>query len=196
MKKLTLLTLAGIFCATFHLSADVLIYKHKISTTTTGVGVTGRISYSGYTVFDPEAADELTQVFVNTKTKQFWVFEPFGLTVDVVEGAAGRKYTFLIQSDSWLDTNDLAHVDIGTAKGMNSINDVGGTTLWNIPKTFAWKGSATYPSQSGNTILEESTGSWSLDKKLSTSANTAGDNLDAAIDRVRQTLIASGYTEI
>lgn len=196
MKKLILLTFAGLLCSAFPASADVLIYKHKISTTTTGVGSTARISHSGYTVFDPEAADEITQVLVNTKTKQFWLYEPYGITVDVAEGSSGRKYTFMIQSDSWEDTNDLAHVDIGTAKGVNSVMNIGGTSLWNIPKTFAWKGSATYPSQSGNVILEESTGSWSLDQKLSISANTAGDDLEDAVDRVRQTLIALGYTEI
>lgn len=192
MKTFLLLLVAAV---AFQANADVLMYKHRISTTASGAGVVARYSYTGYTIFDPEEPAWITQVVVNARTKQFWLNEPQGFTIEQVESPKLRTSTVLIQADSWMDIEGYFHTDTGTAKGLNSTNNVGGATLYYVPKSLSWRGSSTYPSLSGKTILEEATGTFSLDTKLSTTANTAGDDVDAAVDRVRQSLLSLGYTE-
>jgi len=196
--KILLATLLAALCLSS--SADVLIYKQKVSYTITGAGSSSKASLAGYVILDPGQADAITLVNMDAKTKSFWVEYYYEDTdLNIVEGSLGKRFTVWTRTDWWFDTADNSHTTMVTLKGQNSPvlgPKIGTVTTWNVPIKATAVGTFIYPSDSGKPIMEESKGSMALDLKTTKAANFAGDDAGGAEDRVIQMLRAQGYTEI
>ena len=198
MKTLTL-ALLTLFAITLTTPADVLVYKNRISGTDTGGGQTSKFTDSGYTIIDPLAANQPVMLIAFSKSKTFYVFDMFDCQLNLLTGRKGSKlvdYTAISQASLWEDTSGFQGYDIGTLKGVESTFSVGTTNLWSVPKTFSWVGRSLFPNANGDPILEETSGSLTVDMKWSTTANSFGDTRDAALDRMKNYLISLGYTEL
>src|SRR5262245_11590832 len=174
MKTLSL-ALLSLFAFTLATPADVLVYKNRISGTDTGGGITAKFNDSGYTIIDPQAANQPVMVIAFSKSKTFYVFELFDCQLDLLTGSKGSKlvdYTAISQASLWQDGNGFLGYDIGTLKGVEASLSVGTTNLWSVPKTFSWIGRSVFPNANGDAVLEESSGTLNLDMKWSTTANS------------------------
>jgi hypothetical protein len=193
MKSFATLLL-GLLISASIARADVLVYKNKITGTDTGGGFKTRFTDVGYTIVNPEEADFPVMIIAFPDTKTFYVWEMADCTINGLSAPkANAKKTL---ADLWSDTNNFAGSDIGQLKGMNlNAVDVGTTNLWNIPKTFSWVGKSMFPLDTGEPNLEESSGTCTLDLTQTKLCNSFGDDLEAAIDRMKARLVSLGYTE-
>lgn len=195
--KTLLSTLLAALC--LDAGAGVLIYKQRVSYTINGGGSTSRVSLSGYVIIDPEAANLVTLIQVNPKTKVFWMEWPDRVTIDYVEGTGGRQQAVWTRTDTWFDGDNNSNIIIDTVKGVATPQaglTLGTVTNWNIPRSAKSMGTYIYPSNSGKPIMEESVGSMGLDVKTTKAVNLAGADTYDAEDRVRILLQSQGYTEI
>src|SRR5262249_46368039 len=161
----------------------VLVYKNKVTGTDTGDGYTTKLADVGYTIINPEEADLPAMIIAFSKSKTFYVWEMADCTLN---GLSARKsasasapvfdFTIISQASSWSDTNNFYGSDIGQLKGINfDAVDVGTTNLWNIPKTFSWVGKSIFPDSNGQPILEETSGTTTLDIVQTKYCNSFGD---------------------
>jgi hypothetical protein len=195
MKTLSVFAL-GLLLLTVHAAADVLIYKNKITATRTGDGVTEKTPVTGYTIIDPEAASIPIMVWANPRTKTFRYVFLFDTQADALTGAKAAELTVISQARTW-DDSGFSRVDIVTMKGVNvPPMDIGTFTQWTIPKTMSWIGRSILPGNNDSTILEESTGTLTIDLNLCRLSNGFLDNPQAAATRLGQSLIAQGYTQL
>src|SRR5215831_14737873 len=185
-------------------TADVLVYKNKITGTDTGGGFKSKLTDVGYTILNPEEADVPAMIIAFPNTKTFYVWEMADCTLNDLsapkpnakKNAPLADYTVISQASLWSDTNNFAGSDIGQLKGMNAdAVDVGTTNLWNIPKTFSWVGKSIFPDSNGQPILEETSGTTTLDIVQTKYCNSFGDDRDAAINRMKAYLVSIGFTE-
>jgi len=176
-------------------SADVLIYKLKLTTTETGGGFSSKYSNGGYFVLDAESG-EVWRIVTDPRAKTFYYEDFSSATIDEVTGAAGKEYNVVTQHDSWTDTAGFERIQHATIKGAKVRNvDIGATTLYSIPKSFTWIGRELGSYTTGDAFLAEITGSLSLDLKSSKISNLADDDINAALDRLASLLITQGYTQ-
>jgi hypothetical protein len=187
---LTLAVLLGVITAS---QADVFIYKNKIKYTSTGGGGTAKYSVGGWTVIND--IGEVTQVLAFTAQKKFAIVPMQSIEFNVVDAGLGKQHTFFIQRDIWTDSDGHTHIDTGGARGANFDTTVDGT-VWSIPKTFTWGGRSMYPASSaGDLKFEESAGTFTFDKKWTDLSNAAGDDINAAAQRLAEDLIQKGYVD-
>lgn len=192
MKRLILALVAhALLIPTLH--ADVFIYKNKITYNVTGGGGVDKLKGAGWTIIN-EFGD-ITQVLAFTAQRQFAIIPLQSINYDTVDAGKGKIYSFFIQHDIWTDNNNNLHIDTGGAKGLNVNTTVNGT-LWSIPKTWNWAGRSMYPADSSGTPkYEESTGTFAFDKKATATSNAQSDDINAAAQRLADSLRNSGYTE-
>jgi len=192
MKAILSLLLAALACSA---SADVLIYKLKLSHTETGGGYSFKYSNAGYVVLDPDTG-ETWRLVTSPKAKTYYFVEFEDLQIDELEGPLGKEYNVATHNEEWLDVNDVNHVEHATIKGAKVHNvNVGATSLYYVPKSFTWIGREFGSYTTGETYLDEISGSLSLDVKSSTTSNLAGDDVFDALYRLESLLIAQGYIE-
>jgi hypothetical protein len=112
-----------------------------------------------------------------------------------VDAGRGKQYTYFIQHDQWTDGDGNLHIDTGGAKGLNVTMTINGEAR-SVPKTLLWGGRSRYPASSaGDPKFEESAGTLAFDKTWTTTSNSAGDDLNAAAQRLAESLLASGYVD-
>ena len=161
--------------------------------TFTGGGVSSKMTVTGYTIIDPDTTD-MQQLIVFSKMKKYRFQEVDDGQFDQVTTAKGSM-TIFSQASQWYDDDDISHVDIGAAKGSNTSQTVNGH-LWSVPAKFTWTGRSVYPSTTtGDTIYEESSGTFSIDKTATATCNSFGDDPETAAHRLSQQFILKGYTE-
>lgn len=192
MKSL-FITIAMLLCFAPISRAEVFIYKNKIKYTSTGGGGTANYAVAGWTVIND--VGDVTQVLAFTGQKKFAVVPMQSIESNVADAGGGKQYSFFIQRDIWTDGDGNTHIDTGGAKGLNAPMNVNGT-VWNIPKSYTWGGRSMYPASSnGDRKFEESTGRFTFDKKLTATSNAAGDDLNAATQRLSEQLTQQGYVQ-
>src|SRR5262245_10530438 len=174
MKTLSL-ALLSLFAFTLATPADVLVYKNRISGTDTGGGLTSKFTDSGYTIIDPESANQPVMLIAFSKSKTFYVFDMFDCQLNLLTGSKGSKlvdYTAITQASLWEDAGGIQGYDTGTLKGVESTFSVGTSNLWSVPKTFSWVGRSVFPNANGDAILEETSGTLNIDMRWSTTCNS------------------------
>src|ERR1041385_5748824 len=185
--------LVALLCSGPLSPAAVFIYKNKIKYTATGGGGTEKLAATGWTVIS--YAGGVSQVLAFPAQKKFAIVPMQSIEFGQVDAGAGKQYTYFIQLDQWTDGDGNVHIDTGGAKGLNVSMSVNGTTQ-SIPKTYAWSGRSRYPASSaGEPKFEESSGTLVFDKTETATSNSAGDDLNAAVERLAGELLASGYVD-
>lgn len=189
MKSL-LFILAASLSFTSIAPAEVFIYKNKIKYSITGGGGTTRLSATGWTIIN-EFGD-VVQILAYS-SKRYAIVPLESIEYSTADAGGGKEYSFFVQHDAWTDGDGHLHVDTGGAKGLNSIITVNGTP-WSLPKTWTWGGRSMYPANSSGTMrYEESTGTFAFDKKWTDTSNASADDINAAANRLAQSLEAQGY---
>jgi hypothetical protein len=191
--KTILLSLAVLVAVAATSPAEVYIYKNKIKYTATGGGGSEKLSATGWTVIND--VGEVTQVLAFPAQKKFAIIPMQSIEFNTVDGGAGKQYTFFIQRDIWTDGDGNTHIDTGGAKGLNTAMTVNGNSR-EIPKSYTWAGRSMYPADSSGILkFEESSGSFTFDKKWTETSNAAADDLNAAAQRLADDLLLKGYVD-
>lgn len=179
MKVISILLL-GLLCAANVATADVLVYKVKITATVTGNGSTSTTPLSGAVVLDANTS-AFAEIFANAKSKEFFVRVPTNITVATINGGL-KSYTVIEQS-----ANGNGGFE---AKGQNATLNAG-TANYSAPKTFQETGFDLNGSQ-----LEEEKGTLTFDTKTTATQNGIDGNFSAVLSRLTQALIDAGYTQV
>jgi hypothetical protein len=191
MKKLTLLLslLAGVLNS----NAEVFVYKHTITGTDMGKGFTQKIAYSGFTVSDDFG--DFIQLLVDVKTKKFWVWYLPDIALQYVNGANASESVFVINESLFTDVNGYEFRDYACINGVIADVPVNGT-IWSVPKSATWVGFSQWFDADGDAYSEKTSGKLTLDLKATGTSNSFGDEIDAAINRLKQGLLLKGYSEL
>ena len=180
-------------------NAEVIIYRHGITMTTEGNFSRQRSSLGGYTVFEYDSTGTIAvlRIVSNAKAKTFFVSGPAWeeWELDEISPSATRASSLVYtEAREWIETDGKRSLDNYVVKGTTSLVNVGTDTA-RIPRSWRFTGKSVYSDSSGERFFEDSTGTLSLDLSLTKAANTAGDNIDSAIDRVITILQSRGYVE-
>lgn len=178
MKVISILL--GLLFAANIATADVLIYKVKISATVTGSGSTSVTPLTGSVVLDPNTSD-FAEIFISAKSKTFFVRIPTNAALSQVNGGV-KNYTVIVQPAKGMGGFE--------AKGANAVVNAG-TANYSAPKTFQESGFDLNGSQ-----LEEEKGTLTFDTKTTATQNGIDGNFSSTVERLRQALISSGNTEV
>jgi hypothetical protein len=194
--------LTGMFAQSFA-PANLMIYKNKLTGTRAGGGLTSRFNITGYTVIDPEAANEPVMIYAFPgQGKTFYSRELDGCQIDHLIGPSPNKtthaevYSLISQASTWIADNNFEVLDIGTLKGKDNSVSAGTTNLWSVPKTFTWIGRSIYPNANYESISEATSGTLTLDLPWSKTCNSLGDDRDSAVRRLKDYLVSIGYKEL
>jgi hypothetical protein len=184
MKKLTLLLLG--LLVSMHVSADVLIWKQSLTTTTTGLGRVTTTAATGWMVMDPDRGG-VTVVKVYKSRKRYTV-EPLDYySIRYPSGKMGKSQMVLslpAQGDG-----------IFTARGTASTADLYPFgDAWNIAKTMTISGSDSY-TEDDEDYLKVWSGTYTYDSKATSDANFHSRGLGEAVDALIVSLTGKGYAE-
>jgi hypothetical protein len=183
MKKLTLILSALLLAALAQ--AEVAIYKQNYTETDTGNGGKVVWKFTGYFLLDE--GEGLLQIDVNAKAKTFrvWDFSYESEYRYLRSSLTGRQLLIYIPMGAF----GGAYLR-GTASTINT-----GTINFNIPKTITISGTFVNGDDPDATACEMK-GSLALDLKTTVASNLAGNDIEAAANSLRTSLLAKGYTEL
>lgn len=174
-------------------NAQVALYKNKIKGTVTGAGGSQKYTTIGYTIVDL-ANGGYTRVN-GYPSKKLEVIYPDFYIMDNGTGKGGKGFMVIQEGASYVDDLNRDVIDSVYMKGSHAVVDVGAASKYQMVKTYTVTGRTTYYSGSGDLLSEESSGTCTLDLKLTKELNQAGTDYDAAITRAVQLLKDQGYTE-
>jgi len=191
-RTILILLLLTTTCLAITASADVFIYKNKMTYTLTGGGSAVKNPIGGWTIIDDSG--NVSQVLAYTAQKRFAIVPMHSITFASGAGAKGKDYTFFVQQDQWTEDAGL-HIDTGGAKGANSSITVNGTTQ-NIPKSYSWSGRSIFVANTGGAnSFGETSGMFTFDKTSTDTSNSQGDDINAAAQRLATSLSDKGYQQ-
>lgn len=191
MRNLLILSLA--LALSPFASADLIIYKNKITFTKTGGGTVTKGSSTGWTIHDPVTGD-MWHLFSDPKGKTF-VSQDGDYSIDHVSGE-GKGFVILAQGKTFYDAGDFLHVNNVIAKGEKVSLDVGASTSYNAPKNYNVTIHLVHPDAAGELQIEEGSGKLTFDRTQTFASNKAGETLAQAVERLRLILISNGYFEL
>jgi hypothetical protein len=160
-------------------AADVLVYKSKQTFTRNGVT---KEKFGGFTLIDLNT-QEIVEMSARPATRTFTVYFPAVYSLYVI-GA----YSIYSVADGTTDVQGFTDDFVDFAKGKNTLTILSGRP-YNVPKVWTQAGHRV------NSMLTEWAGTLTLDAKVSAVTVAAEDDLDTAIERVRNLLISQGYVE-
>lgn len=189
----TILFLFAAFFGLPALQAELVIYKHNISITRTGGGATTKSKTTGWTLLDSINAPEtnaLAIVAVDDVRRTFIVEKPVttnDFEIQSLDAGTAKTYTVLaIYGGGFRGM---------TIKGLNrAIRTTSGTNT--TPRTASVSGSDVFRfSEDGPPIFDEYKGNATFDLPRTQAAKTETLDMDQSIQKIREFLIAKGYTE-
>lgn len=171
--------------ACVHIStADVLIYKIKVSGSEIGGGTITKSAVGGYFVIDADTGD-IAEIGTVPAQGRFHVNYPTNFVLIQASGGLTKKYTAF----------SVATANFGTlnGQGLNTALKTGTVTAWTAPKVF--QVTATSIDDSANTI-DQGKGTFIYDQVDTINANTIdfGDLTDT-VNALVQVLLNAGFTE-
>jgi hypothetical protein len=191
MKTLIAILITAGLCTISH--AQVAIYKNKTKGTVTGAGGSQKFTTLGYMVVDLENGG-YTRINAYPSKKLEVIYPDFYI-MDNGTGKGGKGFMVIQEGASYVDVLNRDVIDSVYMKGSHAVVDVGAASRYQMVKTYTVTGRTTYYSGSGDFLSEESSGTYSLDLKVTKELNLAGTDYDAAITRAIQLLKDQGYTE-
>lgn len=190
MKTLLVIVITAGLCTISN--AQVAIYKNKIKGTVTGAGGSQKFTTLGYMVVDLEHGG-YTRINAYPSKKLEVIYPDFYI-MDNGTGKGGKGFMVIQEGASYVDDLNRDVIDSVYMKGSHAVVDVGAASKYQMVKTYTVTGRTAYYSGSGGLLSEESSGTCTLDLKLTKELNHAGTNYDAAITRAVQLLKDQGYT--
>jgi hypothetical protein len=182
MKNLLIAALTLLAVAQSH--AQIVVYKLKLTVTSTGNHLTTKSSETGYFIVDFSTSDS---AFIEASAnKHFSIFEPDFADYDFgpIDGAKG--------SHQWQFTLNEQYGSVSMLGKTVTIN-LGGTNNYALPKTMTFSGSVVTLDDNDVRTLAQFKGTLALDTVNTTSANQSGDVLSDTEDRITTFLQHSGY---
>jgi hypothetical protein len=183
MKKLSI-SVVGVLALVCLSKADVIIWKQKITVTTTGAGAVSTTPITGYVVMDTQTAN-LVIINAYPVRKLFSVITPTNFLVQHVTGAAGKQMMVVFVGGKGTGGS--------TSKGSDKVINVGMINSYTFAPTLTVSGSDLY--LSGEYFLDEFKGSSVYDKKDTETANSLSQSLQETVNSLGATLISHGYTQ-
>ena len=175
-----ILTLAAL-CLTLAAPAEIVIYTQTITDTATGNGGIAVKKYGGYLVYDTDTY-EVRSILTRAVTK---TFQEIGSNAEV---------EILNRSATAVSLWALVPVfNIGGAsfKGACSVMTLGTVDQFFVPKVCTVNGASF---ESSVKVLHEYTGTVTLQKSASVTANQVGTDFATEISILENALRAKGYT--
>lgn len=189
----TILFLIAAFCFLSPVQADILIYKQNIGITRTGGGDISKSKTTGWTLLDPINAPEtnaMAIVAVDAALRTFIVEKP-GSTNDfeiqTLNAGTAKTYTVLALYGGGFRGM--------TMKGLDRlIRHSSGTVT--APRSLAVRGSDIFQfATDGPLYFDEYKGTATFDVVNSQIAKAENLDMDGAIQKLREILVAKGFVE-
>jgi hypothetical protein len=167
-------------------NAAILFYKQSLAVTIMGAGRVMTRNSTGFTLIDSLTGD-VVFVSADVKSKRFKVEQPTHKLTSVQFSTAAARTVLQIQSGAGEGLN---------AKGVNNWLNVGGSQPVTSPTIFVVGGCDAYvPSGLPDAYCFEYRGAIIYDKTDTVDATHNGLTLAGGTDKVRQLLVARGFSE-
>jgi hypothetical protein len=185
--KIILSALTLTLLLSFTAPAQILVYKAKINITQDGNGLTKRGPVTSYILVDPLVAGNLALLNYDAKARKFQVRNYNDFSFSRPTGTNGKLFTVYNQVSSDLDEAGYKKLDSTLFKGAIvrgvDIGDMAGT--WSVAKTMQASMTSTFRDSSGNWIVQQGTGTITLDLSNTRLFTMAKYDLPTAVNMLR-----------
>ena len=194
MKKALFAIVILLIAFSMSIQADVLIYKLKVTSRTTGAGTSIPLAAGGFVVIDLQTFDVSFLLTRKVPIKRFFEYSLEGVHLDFPTTVT-KNFSVISQAQDYgRDEDGFLTSDTVFLKGTDTALDIGIGSLQQWPKSFSGVGRSIYR-RGDSTVIEETAIRLTFDKANTFTSNVAHDDLTNALNRLKEGLKAQGYVE-